>query len=367
MRHIVFIDDHPTVLSGLERMLYPMRAQWRMTFVPHPGAALEILEADPADVVIADMQMPDLDGAELLREVRANWPDTVRIILSGYADDGAALRSVPVAHQFLAKPCDPEILATTVRDACSLRERLTRPDLREMIGRLSALPSPPRLFSALTEALGQPEVHLGKVAAIIKRDPGCSSKLLQLVNSSFFGVARRVTRIDEAVAYLGVARVRDVVLAVEATAAFQPSTPALARLAQEISDHGLGVALVARQQVRARYAHDVFMAGVLHDIGRLVLAVNLPEVYHEIEQRRLAGESLCELERERFGTTHAEVGAYLLRLWGLPLTLIDAVARHHDPESPDAVDSPVTAALSEAVAQMESDDIVLVTAGGHHG
>lgn len=367
MRHILFVDDHPTVLSGLERMLYPMRAQWRMTFVSHADAALEILADDPVDVVVADMQMPDLDGAALLREVRDRWPDTVRIILSGYADDGAALRSVSVAHQFLAKPCDPQTLAATVRDACNLRERLMRPELREMIGKVSALPSAPRLFSAITEALAQPEVHLGKVAAIIRRDPGCASKLLQLVNSSFFGVARRVTRIDEAVAYLGVTRVRDVVLAIEATSAFQSSTPALARFAQGVSDHGFSVALVARQQVKARHAHDAFMAGVLHDIGRLIFATHLPAVYDRIEQRRLAGEPLCELERQRFGTTHAEIGAYLLRLWGLPLTLIDAVARHHDAEPPDAADNPVTAALTAAVAQVESGGVAPVSEGGNHG
>lgn len=367
MRHVVFIDDHPTVLSGLERMLHPMREQWRMTFVPHPGTALEILAKDPADVVIADMQMPDLDGAELLREVRSRWPDTVRIILSGYADDGAALRSVPVAHQFLAKPCDPAVLAATVRDACDLRDRMIRPALRETIGRLDSLPSAPRVFSAITEALGQPEVPLKKVAAIITRDPSCALKLLQLVNSSFFGMARRVTRVDEAVAYLGVARVRDIVLATEVAAGFQQSTPALVRLAQEISDHSLAVAMAARQQVAPRHAHDAFMAGMLHDIGKLVLAMNMPDIYLEIEHLRQAGQQLCTLELERFGATHAEVGAYLLRLWGLPLTLVDAVARHHDPQPADPAGGPVPAALAAAVAQVASDDLMLITAGGDDG
>lgn len=353
MRHILFVDDQPGVLSGLQRMLCPMRSQWRMTFATNADSALATLADDPADVVVSDMRMPDVDGAALLREIRSRWPDTVRIILSGYADQGAALRSVPVAHQFLAKPCDPGVLATTVRDACDLQDRLSRPELRRLVGGLSALPSAPRSFAAITEALAQPEVHLRQIAAIIGQDPGCAVKLLQLVNSAFFGLARPVTRVDEAVAYLGVARVRDVVLASEVAGMFHSSTADLAGIAQEVSEHSTAVAMAARQLVKPRFAHDAFIAGVLHDIGRLALATIVPDQYGAIERERRAGANLVLLEQEQFGASHADVGAYLLRLWGLPFSLVDAVARHHDQPPTDGDDYPVVSAVTEAEAQVD--------------
>ncbi|MBN1173675.1 MAG: HDOD domain-containing protein [Micromonosporaceae bacterium] len=354
MRHVLFIDDQPGILSGLERMLCPMRSQWRMTFVCHASEAIDVLSAEPVDVIISDMRMPDVDGVALLREVRARWPETVRIILSGYADQGAALRSVPVAHQFLAKPCDPAVLSAKVQDAFDLQDRLSRPELRRLVGGLSALPSAPRSFSAITEALSEPEVSLKNVASIIERDPGCATKLLQLVNSAFFGLPRQVTRVSEAVAYLGASRVRDVVLAAEVADMFHCSTPDLAMIVQEVNEHSALVATEARQRVKPRFAHDAFTAGILHDIGRLALATIAPETYGPIERKRQAGADLVQLENAAFGANHTDVGAYLLRLWGLPLSLIDAVARHHDEETLSPDDHPIVVAVAAAEAAAEA-------------
>lgn len=353
MRHILFVDDQSTILCGLERMLRPMRAEWRMTFVSNPSVALGVLAEDRVDVVVSDMRMPDLDGAAFLGQVRDKWPETVRIVLSGYADEGAALRSVPVAHRFLAKPCDPDVLLATVRDACELQDRLSRPDLRQLMGSLGSLPSSPESFTAISEALTQPDVHLRKVASIIARDPGCAAKLLQLVNSAFFGLAREVTRVDEAVAYLGLSRVRDVVLIAEVASMFHSSAPGLERIAEEINDHSMAVAAIAKQLVRPACSHDAFIAGVLHDIGRLALAVTVPDQYGDLERRRRAGEDIVPLELQQFGATHADVGAYLLRLWGLPFSLVEAVARHHDHDLPSLEDKPVVFAVACAVGQVE--------------
>lgn len=351
-RHIVFVDDQSSILSGLERMLRPMRSKWRMTFVDHPDAALRTLESEPADVVVSDMRMPDLDGAGLLAQVRERWPDTVRIVLSGYADEGAAMRSIPVAHRFLSKPCDSQTLSATIQDACDLQDRLSRPELRKLVGALGALPSAPQSFAAITEVLSRPEAHLKQVAAIIEQDPGCAAKLLQLVNSAFFGLAREVTRVDEAVAYLGVTRVRDVVLAAEVSTMFRCATPDLAGIAQEVNDRGALVALAAKPLVPPKFAHDAFIAGILHDIGRLAFATIAPNQYGAIERRRRAGEDHIALENECFGANHADVGAYVLRLWGLPFSLVDAVARHHDEIDP-ASGKPVTAAVAAAVARVD--------------
>jgi len=355
MRHVLFVDDDPEVLSGMRRMLHGMRSAWEMTFVSSGTEALTALAQHPADVVITDMRMPGLDGAALLGEIRSRWPQTVRIVLSGFADDGAALRSIPVAHQFLNKPCDAATLSAAIRGACQLRDRLARPELRELIGGLGTLPSAPQSFAAITETLADPQVCLATVGAVVEQDPGCTAKLLQLVNSAFFGLPRAVTQVREAVSYLGISRVRDVVLAAEITGMFPCAAPGLAGIAEDVNTHSVAVASIARERAGVAHAHDAFIAGILHEVGRLALATVAPQRYAPIERARQAGGDLITLEVEQFGATHAEVGAYLLQLWGLPLTLVDAVGRHHDPDSdPDDADHPVAAAVAAAVIAVEA-------------
>lgn len=353
MRHVLFVDDQDAVLSGLRRMLYGLRDQWRMTFVTDGATALATLAVDPADVVVADMHMRGMDGATLLGQVQRRWPETVRIILSGYADDGAALRSVPVTHQFLSKPCEPAVLSATIRSACELQQRLSRPELRRLIGGLGALPSAPRSYAEITDALAQPEVCLNTVASIIERDPGCSAKLLQLVNSAFFGLARTVTQVRDAVAYLGITRVRDVVLAAEIAGMFQCASPTLIGITEAVGAQSAQVAQAARASVPRAYGHDAFIAGVLHDVGRLALAAAAPEEYTEVLRGQHRYPDLTTAEIQAFGAGHADVGAYLLRLWGLPFTLIDPVARHHDPDAATD-DNPIVSAIAQTVTLVEA-------------
>lgn len=358
MQHVLFVDDDPSVLSGLRRMTHTMRSQWRMTFVADGDAALVALDGDPADVMVVDMRMRGMDGATLLAEVRRRWPQTVRIVLSGFSDQGAALRSIPVAHRFLAKPCDPATLLATVQSGYDLRARLSRPELRSVVGGLGSLPSAPRSYAAITDALGQPDVCLEAVASIIERDASSSAKLLQLVNSAFFGLARNVSRVRDAVAYLGISRVRDVVLAAEVADMFRCTTPGLASIAQDVNEYSVAIAGAAREWADPKHAHDAFVAGVLHDIGRLVLASVVPVRYLPIyREHRASGSDLAVLETERLGAAHAEVGAYLLQLWGLPFTLVEAVARHHDPDAVTDVD-PIVAAVAVAVAGGDGSEVV---------
>lgn len=358
MRHVLFVDDEAAVLSGLRRTLHRMRAEWRMTFVMSTNAALDVLDREPVDVVVTDMRMPGQDGADLLRQVRERWPQTVRIVLSGYANQGAAMRSVPVAHRFISKPCDIATLSAALLSACELQERLSRPELRTLVSGLGSLPSAPQSFAAITAVLEQPDVSLPAVADAIEQDAGCSAKLLQLVNSAFFGLAREITTVQAAVTYLGLGPVRDVVLAAEVADMFRCASPDLARTVSEINDHSLAVAAAARDLAPPAQAHDAFIAGVLHDVGRLALAAVAPEEFRAVQvERRQRGVPLSHVEQVHFDATHADVGAYLLRLWGLPFTLVDAVARHHDPDAgrdPDPVVAAV--AVAEAMAAGDADE-----------
>ncbi len=334
-RRLLFVDDQPEILDGLRDLLRRQRHEWDMTFVCGPHEAIAELERRSFDVVVSDMRMPGLDGAGLLAHVQERQPQAVRIVLSGHAELEAALRAVPVAHLFLAKPCDPDELRDVIGRACELQRMLSDDGLRRAATGPGGLPSAPAIYERLTRALAIPTTSLDEVAAILSTDVAMCAKVLQLVNSAFFGLGRRITSLTEAVAYLGLATIRTVALSASAFEIFtgaqgEHEAAALRRL----QEHSTLVARIAARIVADPARSDgAFMAGMLHDIGKLVLAAHERDYLIEaIAHAASNGTSLHEAELALRGTTHAEIGAYLLGLWGLPFEVVEAVALHHHAE-----------------------------------
>jgi putative nucleotidyltransferase with HDIG domain len=328
MNRILFVDDEPRVLDGLRQSLRSKRKVWDLVFANGGQAGLQLLEQTAFDIVISDMRMPTMDGAEFMARVASRQPQVVRIILSGQMEEGAAARAAGVAHRFLSKPCDSETLSETIVRALELKQLLGSDRLRECMGGMSALPSLPRTCLLLNHALAQPSTPLRTVSSIIERDVGIAAKVLQLVNSAFFGLSRKSTNIEQAVSYLGASTLHNLVLSHSLFTELGKDNVAFMEREQE---HALLVAWLARELVTdARHAEIASTAGLLHDIGRLALACRLPEEWNRnLELARERNMSFTEAESERLGVTHSAVGAYLLGLWGLPHEVIDAVAAHH--------------------------------------
>ncbi len=350
MKKILFVDDETKILDGLRRLLRPMRKEWDMAFVSSGGEALETLAGDRFDVIISDMRMPGMDGATLLKTVMQQYPQLVRIVLSGQSSEEAAMRSVGVAHQFLAKPCDAEKLKQTIDRAFSLRGVLGNESLKEVLSQTKTLPSLPALYVEVTEELQYPDASVRRIGEIISKDPGMTAKVLQLVNSAFFGLSRQVSSPVEAASLLGTESLRSLVLSVGIFSEFKGTkTPGFdldALLAHSTRAGGLAKKIAVAEKAPRGAVDDAMMAGVLHDIGKLPLVQNFPESYCEVldiaEKRNITH---CDAEREVLGATHAEVGAYLLGLWGLPDSILEAVAFHHCPRNSGhgAAFSPLTA------------------------
>lgn len=330
---VLFVDDEPHILEGLERMLFDLD-KWEITCVDSGPAALTELAVASYDVIVADMRMPGMDGAALLREVHGRYPEVVRIVLSGHSELEAAVRAVPVAHQFLSKPCQAEVLQEAVERACGLRELLTAEAVRRTVGSVDALPSVPRLYAQLTQALSNPDVDAREVADIISQDPAMCAKVLQLVNSAFFSRAARISDIRQAVPRLGFQMVKNLALSVEV---FRPPKN-MRRLKgfsiEQLQRHSLCAATLAGGMFADRaQSADAFMAAMLHDLGKLILAAELPDRL-EAALSLASSENLPlhEAEQRLMAVSHAEIGAYLLGLWGLPYPIVEAVANHHHPE-----------------------------------
>jgi len=333
VKRVLFVDDEAHVLDGLRDLLRRQRREWEMVFALGGEAAVREIETQPFDVVVSDMRMPDIDGATLLGLVQERHPETVRIILSGQTELEAALRAVPVAHQFLAKPCDRDDLRRAVERACLSRALLADDAVRRAAAGAGQIPSAPPLYSRLVEATIDQEVSIAEIGALVESDVAMCAKVLQLVNSSFFGLGRRISSAREAVAYLGIASLRALVVSAGAFRAFSSLEAVEGFSVDALETHSARVARLAAELLPGkRDAEDAFTAGMLHDVGKLLLAAHRPHGLAQLlAASRDSGRPLHTVEHERAGVTHAEIGAYLLTLWGLPHSIVEAVAHHHAP------------------------------------
>ncbi|PWU04753.1 MAG: two-component system response regulator [Terriglobia bacterium] len=335
MKRIVFVDDEPKVLEGLQRMLRSRRHQWHMVFVTSGAAALQALAENAFDVIVTDVRMPEMDGVQLLQHVQQRFPGVIRIVLSGYFEREAALEAAGVAHQYLAKPCDPGKLCEAIDRLCHSTGILKDEDARRVVSAIGSLPSLPGTCASLVAALQRPDVGLEEIGRIIQQDVSMTAKVLQLVNSRLFGLVCEITTVQTAVGRLGLDTLRQLVLSVEIFRTFEPESPIHGFALEEFQDHcRLTAKIAARLPAPDAVVPVAVMAALLHDIGKLVLAVRLPGQFEKaIQAARLAGKPLYCMEEDSVGANHAEIGAYLLSLWGLPEAIIDAVSRHHRPET----------------------------------
>jgi HD-like signal output (HDOD) protein/ActR/RegA family two-component response regulator len=318
-RRILFADDEANVLQGLRSVLRPQRHEWEMVFATGGPAALDEIKKAAFDVVVTDMRMPMVDGAEVLRQTKELQPKAVRLVLSGQTDADTALKTVFTAHQFLAKPCDIEKLRSVVARACHLNELITSDELRGLAGDVSILPAAPRTYLAITHKLADPTCSISDVAGIVEREPALCAKVLQVVNSAFFGLPRNVSSISQATNYLGTLALRNLALAMETVAAASRANLPLSN--QELSafqTNSLLTGMLGRRWFAAdrRKADEAFVAGMLRDMGHLVLAA---------QGRAAAADPEC----------HGALGAYLLGLWGIPHGVLEPVAFHEHPEQVD--------------------------------
>jgi HD-like signal output (HDOD) protein/CheY-like chemotaxis protein len=355
MKRILFVDDEPQVLENLRARLRKQRATWDMTFVGSGADALRELLASPYDVIISDLRMPEMDGAQLLLRVREDHPHTVRIVLSGQTEQEVSRRMAHVAHQFVAKPCEGAELQQVIERACGLQALLEHPALREAVGKIGHLPVKPALHTRLIEVLERPMSSVADVARVIESDIGASAKLLQVVNSAFFGLPSRIADVKGAVSYLGVEMVKALALSVEMRAAHAGVTPVPGFSIDALQEHGLRAARIARRLLDDRVkAQDAFSAAMFQDAGELVLMKRLPDVFAStVDEARTTGQTMVAIEQDAMGVTHAEIGAYLLGIWGLPYGIVEGVAYHHNPQRAGSTGMDVVAAVHIASALAE--------------
>ncbi|MBZ0268475.1 HDOD domain-containing protein [bacterium] len=335
MKRVLFVDDEQRVLDGLARMLRPLHKEWNISFAQSGAEGLEMLAAEPIDIVVTDMRMPGMDGAEFLAQVMRRWPDTIRVVLSGHAELEAALRAVPVAHQFIQKPADSETIRDTVRRILAVRETMTSEKLRSTIGGVGSLPAQPKIYTRLLSVLAKAEYTNDEITHLLEEDVALAAKVMQVTNSAFFGRPRAVANLRQAVCTLGSSLLRNVVLASELGQSLSKDRSIPPRLLAAQQKHSQTSAAIAHRIMKGMsIAEDAFTATLLHDIGILIVGGHYRQWMRDaVDLAKRTERPFHVAEREGNPVTHAEAGAYLLTLWGLPMPIVEAVAWHHDPKA----------------------------------
>ena len=331
---IVFVDDDARVLDGLRRQFCRQRKAWNMRFAKSCADALRLLEERRADVVVSDMRMPVMNGAALLSEVQRQWPDTVRLILSGQTERMCP-KDIGVVHQFLQKPCSPEQILRAVTQTTERAALIESEELRGIASGLRSLPVLSDVHRRLLGRLNDPDSGMREICEIVEGDIGLSTKLLQMVNSAFFGLHTQVRSVSKAVTLLGLRNLKDLVVAgrvFDALGTDPRSADRIRTLWNASADIGALAGRLARSVGQPADVCDTArLAGTLSLSGRAILLSMMPERFDEGLARCAGGMHLVDAEYLVFGVPHPAMAAYALGLWAFEGQVVESVALQATP------------------------------------
>jgi HD-like signal output (HDOD) protein len=343
MRRVLLVTDDTAGLANLQSALRPIQDQLEIHIVSPEQAAANQQRWDSWEAIVADMDQ--IAGQKVVATARDSFPEVVRIGLTRRVSP--QLLEIRMVHQFVRTPLNPMELQVAVERACRLKDLLGDELICRTVGELGDLPSIPAVFQKLSAKLRDPDVSLNEIAQVIEEDSALSAKVLQLVNSTLFRTASEIATVRMAASYLGLDVITNLVLSAELFRTFAGVTSQAGFSIEELQSHYQLTMSITRSLPLPRDLYDsALVAALLHDIGILLLAWKTPGRFAKfVECSRKQNRPLHEVEEELWGITHAEIGAYLLGLWGFPDVITEAVAYHHAPTRVPHCHFDVTAAV----------------------
>ncbi len=324
VRRVLVVEPDQQVAEGLRRSLRIFANAWELRFVEDAQAALAL--GSELDAMVCDAALPDIE--RFLFDWKARFPHVARTVMAGaHVTPEALSRLQALSHQLMRKPMAPVLLFDLVERTVAVMEAFTAPRLQTVVGQLGDLPPLPATYSKISQMSQDPDVSLDDVSEVVEKDVAMTAAVLRIINSAYFGLPRRVSSVREAVRYLGIVPLKNLVLTVEVFEGL-----ATGKRAQTLQQEALLRAYAMRELLgRTPLAEQAFIAGILADVGRLLLLSKLPIDAMAIDKRVEGGSLPWEVEVDRLGCSVATIGAQLLERWNLPGSLVEAVALHHQP------------------------------------
>ncbi len=340
-KKILFVDDNENVINGIQRQLRPYREQWETFFASSACQALDLMAQQAIDLIVTDILMPDMRGDQLLKKVSHDYPGTVRMILSGYADEETLKSGLEVAHQYLSKPCSAEMLREAISQVFKIQACVNNPRIIASVGDPNQLPSLPKIYHELNSAIANDNTTASDIAKIFSQDMVLSAKLLHLINSPYFGLNRKISNLTDAVNLIGVKKLNNLVVSVHVKTAFPVNDPTMMGYMEYLWQDAARVAELARLIALSENQQDdrpdqAYLSGLLHNLGLLIFLSRggdkLKTLLGLLNQTETKA---AELETAIFGFTRSEAAAYVLSLWKIPPRIIEAILLQNSPNETD--------------------------------
>lgn len=348
---LLFVDDEPRILNGIENALIFANDDWSADFAGSGEEAVALLDTNPYDVLVTDMKMPGLTGADVLEHAMAVRPAMVRLILSGEVDPTLAERAMPLTHEFVPKPCDPDELFGIIERVTTTTQTLESSTVRDVLGSLDQLPSEPTLHLEIQEAIDRSDGS-DVIGRIIERDLAISASVIKTANSAFYGFRNPAENVRDAVVRLGMQTVSGIVLNAEVASWASPEKRSLVT---SLNAHSAMMSHLTQKLVGKEHKQAA-LCGLLHDVGVLMLITQFEDEFDTLERVIAAGQEPGEAtEREIFGASHAEIGAYMLEMWKADPVVVEATRHHHDPDKVDGPARRLIDAITAADAAHDTD------------
>lgn len=333
---ILIVDEDPKALDGYRAALGPKAPKWEVTYATDAASGLARSVEQTPDIVIVAYAVDDNQGPQLLNEIGVIAPDAQSFISATEAERPALESTFGSAFQFLPHPCPADRLVTEIQRCIAIDNWLGNDRIKKLVAKMGEFPSLPPIYLKVVNALNSRNASAQSIADAIAGDLAISAKVLQTVNSSYYGFDEKISNITQAVSILGTDCVKNLVLAIQVfdKLARDPQQQAIT---DELWHHSMSVAVAARrisafETNSEKDAEEAYTAGLMHDIGKLVLLNAAPEQFLAARQQaHEQNQPLWQAEQEIIGCHHAEIGAYLLARWGMPAPLAEAVALHHEP------------------------------------
>jgi putative nucleotidyltransferase with HDIG domain len=362
LKRVLFIDSNEAILQAYKEQFQYKGEDWQTFFATDATTSMEILTYSAIDIVIADLRMPMVETEPLFLLIQKGWPKVVRVIVSPTSATSKDIDLISLSHRFITKPSNLEELETIIDSIYYLQRIVLSDETRKVASEIDSIPALPEIFKQLTEEINSSDPSMKRVGEIIARDVGLSADILKMINSPYFGLKNQVSSPEHATKLLGLEVVKGVALSASLMHSFALTGINMDRV-ESVVEHSLVTANITKlilesEKVSSVLVDMAFSAAILHDVGYLMFASSnvISEKYQgAIEISEANYRPLWEVEREILGTTHGEVGAYLLGLWGFPDAIVEAVAFHHTPGKSAGDSSMILCALH--LADIFTDEI----------
>ncbi|MBN2796491.1 MAG: HDOD domain-containing protein [Clostridia bacterium] len=329
MKRILFVDDEKYILRNIKKLL--KNEPYESLIASSGKEALEILSKETVDVIVADSRMPQMDGAALLEEVKAKYPKIIRVALCGFTESRIIQKLVEknVAKLYLFKPWDDYEFKLNLNGILDMKYMMMNQYLLDLIDKLEALPSLPKIYYDISELIDR-GADISEVSKIVEKDQAIASKVLKLANSAFYG--RKTGDLNQAIMGIGLNNLKNIVLSTSLFSGPQELMNEIEVLWQHAVNTNRLTHMIYDQLLDKKMPSIYGSAGLLHDIGKLILHLFYQNTYQKVlDHARNMERSLVECEMEYFNITHQDLGAYLLNWWELPYAYVEAAMFHHRP------------------------------------